>query len=1236
MPLSSRAKRITITAGVLVILTASLLLAVVPVLIERWLNQYDLQEAFNKTSGGTISTGTLKLHVFPTPHLIIPAGSLDLPDLLIGRWQEIRIYPALKTILSGKIRFQKLKIITPDIQLNANFIPEVENQADMEMGRLTSEHMQGVLQEASRRMGKGLQWLATHSPEASVRVRNGRMQLPAKADMAPVAFHDIDARLTLPPDALQIELDCKSSFLRALRVTGAVDASSLAGKLTLWFNQLDTAQLSEITDLKRSFDHIGGLLSGHMTVDLIGPSKIESHITFRLPQLTLQRLDTPVTIRNAFIDGVATFNASSLRFDLARLYAEQPRLSLTGHLQMGGEFAGLRLHLVGSRIDIAEARQATLALAGDSQRTVKIFDVLRAGSVPWISWRTEGARIGDLGVFNNMKLTGEVQNGELYIPAADLQLTDVNGIADIAEGVLRGDGLSARVETTEGREGKLWIDFAPDGIPFFLEIDTHLKDVGMLPPRLLTWVDDDNFRSEIKRLNTVRGEARGMLILDSRKGDGLEVTADVGQCRLTAEYDRIPWEVSIDKGLVLYTNDRITLDQMTGRIGPSTFEDLKARVDFGGESWLHIESARAVLDLGAVIPWIMSFEDLRSVARQYRIAGDRAEITGLSLEGPFFEPSRWTFATRGRIDRLTLAADDLPGPLNLSDLRLRASENSLNAENLKLELLDADVTGSAQATFADSRLQSYDLDFKGQLGQQADKWLNDLFEEDADFYLTQTPLTVSAASINWAAGRPFDVAGDFKTSQGVQVSLSQEWFPEKYRKERVEIKDGEAVAIVSRDSQSDQLNFGFEGLLTGKTLNRLLLRNPFPSGRLNGDFQIGIVAGRPELSTTRGHLTAANIRLPLEGDHKVHISQLQLTAENNRLKISPAAFLVNDSWHTLEGDIRLASQRYHVDLRHEGAFLDIPAPEEAQHQEGRSQLDWLLNLPLDGKIQSRFSALKWGDQRWVPMEITAAMAPGKWVIEVDEAGLCGIQTSGTVVLAPDTVSVDLKHEARKASLKPAVSCLLDKPDLIDGRLSLKGHLKGQAPIEGLKDALEGQFKFEAEDGRIYRFDLLGRILATINLTELVRGQKSDLMGEGLAYRGIEIEAQLKNRQIELDKAVINGASAEIAARGSLDLQADEFDLVVLVAPLKTVDAIVKFTPIISTWLEGTLVSIPVRVSGPFEDPSITPMSPSAVGSSILNLLKNTIKLPVKLVEPLFDEEDDEDEKDGQEDTKPAP
>jgi len=44
-------------------------------------------------------------------------------------------------------------------------------------------------------------------------------------------------------------------------------------------------------------------------------------------------------------------------------------------------------------------------------------------------------------------------------------------------------------------------------------------------------------------------------------------------------------------------------------------------------------------------------------------------------------------------------------------------------------------------------------------------------------------------------------------------------------------------------------------------------------------------------------------------------------------------------------------------------------------------------------------------------------------------------------------------------------------------------------------------------------------------------------------------------------------------------------------------------------------SVPVKVSGDFANPSVTPLSPSAVGKSLLNMMTRTLKLPMKVIEP---------------------
>ncbi|HUV77924.1 MAG TPA: hypothetical protein VMW06_07690, partial [Desulfobacterales bacterium] len=49
----------------------------------------------------------------------------------------------------------------------------------------------------------------------------------------------------------------------------------------------------------------------------------------------------------------------------------------------------------------------------------------------------------------------------------------------------------------------------------------------------------------------------------------------------------------------------------------------------------------------------------------------------------------------------------------------------------------------------------------------------------------------------------------------------------------------------------------------------------------------------------------------------------------------------------------------------------------------------------------------------------------------------------------------------------------------------------------------------------------------------------------------------------------------------------------------------------------SLISIPVRIEGDLNNPRVTPISPTAVGSGLLGIMKRTLRLPVKMIEPVF-------------------
>ena len=73
----------------------------------------------------------------------------------------------------------------------------------------------------------------------------------------------------------------------------------------------------------------------------------------------------------------------------------------------------------------------------------------------------------------------------------------------------------------------------------------------------------------------------------------------------------------------------------------------------------------------------------------------------------------------------------------------------------------------------------------------------------------------------------------------------------------------------------------------------------------------------------------------------------------------------------------------------------------------------------------------------------------------------------------------------------------------------------------------------------------------------------------------------------------------------------------MVAPLRTVDFIIERTPIVKNIMGGKLVTVPVRIAGDWKNPTVTMLSATAVGSRLLEIMKNTVLLPVVLAEPVL-------------------
>jgi len=92
---------------------------------------------------------------------------------------------------------------------------------------------------------------------------------------------------------------------------------------------------------------------------------------------------------------------------------------------------------------------------------------------------------------------------------------------------------------------------------------------------------------------------------------------------------------------------------------------------------------------------------------------------------------------------------------------------------------------------------------------------------------------------------------------------------------------------------------------------------------------------------------------------------------------------------------------------------------------------------------------------------------------------------------------------------------------------------------------------------------------------------------------------------------------KMVAEGTIDMSRGTIDVTLLAAPMKTVDKVVSRIPILGGVVGGSLLTIPVKVKGPLQDPSVTPLDPSEVGNGLLRVMTRIVKLPVRLLDPFL-------------------
>jgi hypothetical protein len=213
-------------------------------------------------------------------------------------------------------------------------------------------------------------------------------------------------------------------------------------------------------------------------------------------------------------------------------------------------------------------------------------------------------------------------------------------------------------------------------------------------------------------------------------------------------------------------------------------------------------------------------------------------------------------------------------------------------------------------------------------------------------------------------------------------------------------------------------------------------------------------------------------------------------------------------------------------------------------------------------------------------------------------------------IAGADIGLDLRLSATDAQLEPTTVCLTNQQNDVKGIYSLAARLAGRGNRGQLLRSLKGNFEFSARDGEFIRSPGIDATFDYLNASGDFKVPFPDLDRETFPYRFVGVKGRIDGKMLLGDAINVASSLLNLSGQGKVDLELKQIDGKGLVAVLKPIDEVISRIPVIGSVLAGSLLGIPVRVSGSLERPDVTYLSPADVGAELLNIPLGILRMPL--------------------------
>jgi AsmA-like C-terminal region/AsmA family len=1089
--------------------------------------------------GGEVQFRTLRLSVLPRPHVSLDQVSLSFPGSVEGTVESISVYPKLLPLVRGKVQLAELRLAGAHLRIR---LPRLPGAGETPHG---GSSVADVKKAVASALGAAASVATSQAPGLIVVLKNSTISLSPGSNR-PLRFTDVRARIRLPPDQLSLDMTCASTLWERMSLKASLDVTNFEGEgritLTRFRPQFISAQfLPHGTRLGDS--------EASLTLDITahGLDEIQADVDASIPSLTVRRRHEEVILRGQHVNATLRHDGDTTHVALTRWQLDHPRLQLSGSLSLAPDLATLEVQA--TKLDVTSVRQAATLVAEDVPLIRDIFNVLRGGTVPQITFRSTGASFSDLGRDETVVIQGRLVDGDIHVPGIDLDLNHVTGDATVAHGILSGERASAQLGQSRATAGTLRLGLS--GAAPELRVETQVQaDAAELAAWLTRLVKNDSFQREFGRITDVAGMAAGKLLLAGSTKD-VTVTAEASAFDVSGRVQGSALPLRVQGGRFAYDAGSIAASGLHLTLGASVWSQGEIQLHQNGTALFEAAAGTSRIVLHEAYPWLVACGWLPDSSWNPQSLSGTVSLASLKASGSTAAPSDWRF----------------------------------------------ELNGTAQALVIDSA---------------------PLRERIALRYPVSLSQLHLVHDLNTGTSFAAEVAG----RDGLTGAVDLVWKSERLNIRRLRIRDAQSDAALALLLTPQDLSLAFKGNVSKATLDKLI-DNDLVGGLLQGDVHIRIHRDQPVRSTLKGHLEASNVTVPLGGSRRLSVEHIAVDAANATASVDG---IVDAGWGSrmrLQGTVNQSPQPFAADFDLAAGPLDWGRIEpwlQRNGDAGHAPASASWEQELRGTLRVTAESFTYGGFAWQPTRAVLTFAPGGLTVTVTEANVCGgIGTPGTIAVAPEGLTLAFNPTATDAPLDVLVKCVGIQKEFVTGQYSLAATVTARGQAAALGRSIEGHVELSAKSGRIYGMGLTAKVLSVLNVATGALRNLPDLAKEGLPYESITIKGDLKGERLLLTEAILDGPSVKWAGEGSVDIVAKTLDLTLLVAPLTTVDSVVSRIPVISGVLGGSLVSIPVKVTGSLDDPQVTPLAPSAVGKGLLGIMTRTLKLPITLIQPLLPE-----------------